>query len=351
MTPARLRRRKNRHSAWAVALLGFIAINLLYFVGELNADWAAYEYLFNVGGGWLSDQGRDKSFLGLMAAAKALGDYEHVRLVIAIYFCAFAVLFFRHWRRHLTNKTYLWAFVGLLPMLVPKFTVVVREGLAATLVLVAFTVLFEREVRYRGFKALWPSCVLLAAAASIHSGTIVFLVALLVPVVVSHLTMASTPNRAVRNATVLTVVGISIFLYFADWDQLLRIAAESLLGDMPAEESDIDTSKSLYWGVKCLTVAYLAWKIRATEYRQPAFSMFMRYAAYAIIPALQAVVIYLVFAGYPKFIDAAAIRAYHALFYSVFALAALTTRATPLTAIISTVLLIDEYRVMTVATS
>lgn len=350
LTPAKARRHTKRHTGWAVAVLGFIAINMLYFVGDLNADWASYEYLFDVDGGWLSDQGRDKGFLGLMAAAKAISDYEHFRLAIGIYFFVFAVLFFRRWRRHLTNETYFWAFVGLLPLLVPKFTVIMREGLAVTLVLVSFTILFEREKLYRGVKALWPSCVLLAVAASIHSGTIVFLAALTIPAMVGHLTMASTPNRAVRNAAVLTVVGISTFLYFADWDRLLRLAAESLLGDLPTEESDIDSSKSLYWAVKCLTVAYLAWKIRATEYRQPAFSMFMRYTAYAVIPALQIIVIYLVFAGYPKFIDASAIRAYHTVFYSVFSLAALTTRATPLTAIIATALLVDEYRVMIVAT-
>lgn len=351
MASTKARLYKTRHSGWTLAVLVFIAINLLYFVGEINADWAAYEYLFDAGGGWLSDQGRDKGFLGLMAAAKMIGNYEGFRFAIGIYFFSFAVLFFKHWRNHLTNKTYLWAFVGVLPMLVPKFTVVVREGLAATIVLLAFTILYEREKRYRRIAALWLPCVLLAVAASIHSGTIIFLVTLIVPTLVGHLTMTSSPTRAVRNAALLTLVGISVFLYIADWELLLRIVAENLLGDMPTDESNIDTSKSLYWLVKCFIVTYLAWKIHATEYRKPAFAMFMRYAAYVIIPALQVIVIYLVFAGYPKFIDAAAIRAYHAVFYCVFALVALTSKATPLTAMIAAVLLIDEYRVMTVASS
>lgn len=343
--------RRKQSTGWILALLAFVALNLLYFVGEVNSDWAAYEYLYESGGGWLSDRGRDVGFLRLVEVVKVFGTYELFRFLIAAYFFAFAVWLFKRWRYYHTNKTYLWAFAGLLPLLIPKFTVQIREGLADTLMLVAFTLLFERERRYGGVKALWPTVLILTFAANIHSGTIIFLAALLIPYCVYSLTKFFDTRNVVRNAVVLTVAAICIFLYVADFDTFLRVAAEEVLGTLTEKEVETGVFKQIYWAAKFLSVGYLAWQIKGAQYRQPAFSMFMRYTAYAVIPALQIAVLYLIFAGYPEFIASVAIRAYHTVFYAVFALASLTTRATPLNAAVAAALLLDEYRVMTVQIS
>ena len=341
-------RRPRRRTGWIAALLAFIALNLLYFVGEQNPDWVAYEYLFDSGGGWLSDRGRDAAFLRISEFVKTFGTYHHFRLLIAVYFFAFAVWLFKTWRPYHTSKTYLWAFAGLLPLLIPKFTVQIREGLAETLVLAGFTLLFRREHRYVGVRALWPTVLLLAIAANIHSGTIIFLGALLISYGVYSLTKFFDPQHVVRNAVALTAAAICIFLYVVDFDTLLRVAAEEVLGALTEKEVETGVFKQIYWAAKFLSVGYLAWRVNGARYQQPAFSMFMRYTVYAVIPALQLTVLYLIFAGYPEFIASVAIRAYHTVFYAVFALASLTTRGTPLNAAVAATLLLDEYRVMTV---
>lgn len=345
-TTASTRTRKTVGLAWLYTILFFIAINMLVFIGEMNADWLAYEYLFNSGGGWLSDQGRDHGFLFLNEAAKSYISYEAFRIIFGLYFLAFVTWFTRRWRPHLANDTYLWAYAGLLPLLIPKFTVQIREGLADTLILVAFTFLFERERNYCGIKALWPTILLLIAAATIHSGTLIFSGGLVIAYATYTLTKRFSQRYEALFPVLITVISAFLFLYFADWDSLLRTAAENVLGDLPEEQADTEFAKAAYWTVKCLAVLFLAWNVHITQFKQRIFSIFIRYAVYAILPALQLIVVYLIFSGYPKFIDSAAVRAYHTVFYVVFALASLTTKAKPTTALIALFLLVDEYRAM-----
>ncbi len=343
------KQRQDLQGCWIALLVAFIACNLIYFVGERNADWMAYQRLFEEDGAWLADRGRDPGFTWLLDVFKTVGSYELLRVAVALYFFSFAAWLINRWRPLLQGRGYLWSYMGLLPLLIPKMTVQIREGLALTLVLIAFTLLFERDDQRRQLKAVWLPIALLGVATSVHGSTILIVTALLFPYVVYRLTRVLGSQHVIRNAALFAATGICIALYVADLDELLREAALSALGDMPQEESETGGFKAVYWTVKCAIVLYLMYRVRLIDFKRPAFALFMRFATYTVIPTLQLAVLFLVFAGYPGFVSSAMIRAYHTVLYVVLALATLATAASRTSGWISIALLLDEYRVMTAA--
>jgi hypothetical protein len=335
---------------WALALLGFIAINLLFFVGgDRNADWDAYEYLFNSGGGWLSDAGHDVGFIVFMKTIGYIGGYGSFRLVVGVYFLGFTIWIYKKWWPLLAASTHLWAFIGLLPLLIPRFTVQIREGVADTFVLAAFTVLYKREQRFSGLKALWPTVALLILAATIHSGAAIFLGALLTPYLVYRLTRRLGVRRFVAISVGLTVSFICFYIYLQGFDSIIGAIPKDM-GDLDAggdEAGSFNDPKVWYrWSRFIIVMVVILWVSKAT-YRQPAFSMFMRYMALAVLPISQAAILYLGYAGYPLAAISILSRFASTCFCVIFALTSLTTRATPINGLIVFIFLLDEYRVMT----
>lgn len=341
-------RRRNFSGGWIFIIIVFIASNSIYFTDDLNADWKAYSRLFEEDGAWLANSGRDPGFVFLVELIKSIGGYEHFRIIIGIYFLIFTTWFLCRWRSHLENNIMLWSFAGLLPLLIPKYTVQIREGLAQTLVLLAFTLLYEREWRLKILQATWLPFILLVLAGSIHGSTIIFLLAALIPFCVHNIFGSSNWQRILLFSALISVLGIVIGLSMVKWDEFVLNAASTFLGDLSSVEAETNIFKVVYWAVKCALVIYLIGRVNKISPALVIFGSFLRYMAYVIIPALQFIVLYLIFSEYPGFISSVAIRAYHTAFYLVFALTSLAIRTGPVNFVIAAALLLDEYRVMTV---
>jgi hypothetical protein len=340
-------RRRQFFGGWIAVILLFVALNIIYFTDDLNPDWKSYLRLFEEDGAWLADRGRDPGFVFLIDILKSVGNYEQARILFGTYFLIFTAWFLCRWKQHLGNNTVLWSFAGLLPLLIPKYTVQIREGLAQTLVLLAFTLLYERERRLKLMRATWPAFLLLGLAGTIHGSTLLFFLATLIPFSVHYVFRFLSNQITLRISATLSAIGIAIASFTVNWDEIALDAASAFLGDLSNLEAETNSFKVIYWGGKCLLVFYLMGQVNKIAPQLVVFGNFMRYTTYVIIPALQLIVLYLVFSGYPGFISSAAIRAYHTAFYVVFALVSLTTRTTPVNFFIATALLLDEYRVMT----
>lgn len=337
-----------RRVFWTLLFLAFTLGNLLHFIGEANPDWYSYQTLFEEQGAWLAERGRDPTFLGLMEFFALIGSYEAFRLWVGLYFLIFTFWILNRWARHVPELSVFATFLSLAPLLMPKFTVQIREGLAQTVVLAALTLLFEQH--RRGPRAGLPlmPLLLLAVASTIHAATAVLVAAVLIPLAALRLGGAAGARLVLPIAVAMTLLAAAAGLYVIGVGDLLRDAASRLLGELQQEEARIDSAKAAYWSAKVIALGYLAVRVRRCDLGQTAFGLFTRYATYALAPTFLLLAVYLIFTGYPAFIASAAIRAYHTVFYVVFALHCLVSRPRAGTAAVAGLLLLDEYRVMTV---
>lgn len=235
--------RKRSGRPWLTASLSVLAlaVPVLALTGLLNPDWYGYAKIFEEGGAWLADQGRDPLFLVLMQGAIALfgaDGYDDFRVALGWGFITFAgwLGLGAGWQRAPGSAI---GGVGLALAVVnfgwTRFTVQIREGLAMILVLLALR--WASHDRHRTLTTL-----LLVGAALIHSGTALVLLGWLVAL----LTTPSETNDSRHLGLGLAggfVLGLLAFIGFDAGG-----AATDLFDRTEQAEAE-GLSKALYWAV------------------------------------------------------------------------------------------------------
>lgn len=119
-------------------LLALIAA-LFFFSGSLDPDYESYRLVYELGGGHLREVGRDPAFVFIVEQLSSSFTYEAFRYLLA---CIFAIgLWKLASRLALASQTEFgfWQAAFLTPIVMLKFHVQVREGLALLLWLLAVT--------------------------------------------------------------------------------------------------------------------------------------------------------------------------------------------------------------------
>ncbi|WP_139285313.1 EpsG family protein [Acidovorax soli] len=109
-------------------------------MSKLNPDWLSYQRIYESGGAWLSEQGRDPAFLTLNAfLASVLGanSYETYRVLLALYFMVFMALLSagRIFKINPAGGGYVSLLLSLVYLGFTRFTIQIREGIAISIVI------------------------------------------------------------------------------------------------------------------------------------------------------------------------------------------------------------------------
>ena len=244
----RFRRTEDRVPLWgAVVTVGLVGLLIWLSLTPLNPDWLAYLSIFGDEGAWLSEQGRDPLFLFLVDLARnALGpdSYEDFRAITGLYLGAFtALLAFGRVLRPRAGEVSSWALIAvILGFALTRFTIQIREGIAATLILWALASMISSSTRAKGSRLAW---ILLLAAALIHVGTAVYLA---VAMLVALLPGLRSPERASQGTwsalwCLAVVVAISVPLAFSGSDDANFLARS--IGERVDDISVLTTEKVL----------------------------------------------------------------------------------------------------------
>lgn len=323
-------------------LVGFILWALVSVWGEWrNADWLGYEMLYLSDGGWLADQSRDPAFLALLDASRQILDYESFRVAIACYFLAFTVWFARAWRSRGVNDTYFLSFAPLLPLLYPRFTVQIREGIAITLILAALTIYSARLERSRR-SGLLPA-ILMALAAALHGATSLFLLLVYLPRVAGH--SVGRFGSILGGAVGLGLVG-GLFGFGVLNNAVLSLS-DSLWSGAQHTATEVSDAKRWYWLARCGLVGFIVWLAKTyAGVFDPHTARSLRLGAYAVLPLMQFVTIWLIFNEFDSVLASAAIRLLNMVLLVLLAILSLKARKRLPLLIVTAFLLYDQHRVM-----
>lgn len=150
---SRTQPKSNIGKAWISATLVFLGLGGLLWVGfsEFNPDWLSYSIIYETGGAWLAEYGQDPAFLLLIVFANYLfgpTGYELFRLLLSVYFLFFSAAL-------VLGKIIPISYSRWLPLQLSlaiisfgftRFTVQIREGVAATLILLGLACIMKADV-------------------------------------------------------------------------------------------------------------------------------------------------------------------------------------------------------------
>jgi hypothetical protein len=328
----------------SLALLGlFVVCAIIAFWGPgVNADWSAYETLYLGEGSWLADQGRDFGFLTLTQSLRSVIDYEAFRLLLAFYFAAFTFWIVGAWgSQAVFGRCFLYGF-ALLPLLYPRVTVQVREGLAVTLVLAALAISSRRVIAQRP-SGVFP-LILMLLAGTIHAAASIWLVIMYFP----RVFFALRKQRALLCIGVVVIV-IAIFALVDTGigSALVLGALEGGWSGFELTETTSDSSKVIYWASRTAGVAYLVYLIK---YHASGFDIhtrrFLKLSGYLLVPALQLLVMWLIFSGQNSLVASSGIRALNMVFLLLLAVVGLRARMRLPLLVFVVLFLYDQHRVL-----
>jgi hypothetical protein len=339
-------------------LLIVIALLLVYWSGDRNADWNAYRLIFE-SGAWLFNQGRDTGFLDLIKLFKIFlpENYDLFRGLVGAYFIGWSawLIWFFERRSQTQANLYALSYVGLLPLAVPRFTTQIREGVAVTLVLCALGFL-QRPDGDR--LAMWIvvaiTVVILGLASAVHSGMAIFAAILLVSVGLcgaAHI-LPSRPRVVLASGIGITLLAFAALYISGVFDVMVFQLGEELNGGPLGPAVQGSTEKYFFWSATSLIAVYIAMMVRRSVREgnpQTLYSWVLRYMAYAVVPVLQALIFLLLISGYPVVTTSSAIRLYESVLFMTLALVSFSARKTWLLVAIVTILLINEHRVLLAA--
>src|SRR2546426_4396460 len=172
-------RRGVTHAAWLYLLS--IAAALFWFSGRYDPDFESYRLLYEFGGSWLQALGRDPLFVFFVKFFGERLSYEHFRYAL----CAvFSVALWRLANRFRTMSPEGFGLVQALfltPLILLKFHVQIREGLALVIWLFAMTRKDGINIRSPWF---WGSAVI---SSALHIGvTVLWAATLLLGLLKKH---------------------------------------------------------------------------------------------------------------------------------------------------------------------
>lgn len=142
--------------AGAIVAVCALAWLIHFSLSELNPDWGAYQAMYDSGGAWLAEAGRDPAFIAFVAFSYSVlgGDgYEAWRTWLAAWFVLFS--FVMACGRVIPSsgmlagrpvELSLWAIaIGLTYLGCTRFTIQVREGLAISIALIGLGLLIRHH--------------------------------------------------------------------------------------------------------------------------------------------------------------------------------------------------------------
>jgi hypothetical protein len=353
----------DRHSgrrliSWVFAS-AFIIINLFAFRGELNADWESYRWIFD-DGAWLRDQNRDTAFLAFIDAAKFVGfsEYEYFRVLVILIFTAFTALFLKYWSVRAVPKGWLFSYLAVIPLFLPRFTIQIREGLAMCLVLIAITIFCGRWRSTHGIRAsaLVGGSLVLLLATRVNSATAIFLAPLAVTVALEGVRRWSRHSVEkvfwfISFAT-LAVAGVAFISgYFG---QLVDAQAPIFYEGFIDKGTEFDLNKSFYWALRTAILFFIIkefFGLRRSFQIPPAFSNFLAYSVYVLAPILHFACVFIIFSGTWLLAASSASRLYQTVLLTALMFIWFYARKSTLLLIVIAFTIVDQYRVMIVAAS
>jgi hypothetical protein len=150
----------------------------------MNPDWVGYLTIFNDNGSWLAEQDRDAGFLILITFFKSLfgaNSYLLFRQILNLYFAG--IVFFLARGKIIEfseNRSKLfYIFLAIIPLVVVRFPIQIREGIALTLILFGLRFFFknvwDNDVASHRKRNTAFVILFFTLSALVHSGTGVFL--------------------------------------------------------------------------------------------------------------------------------------------------------------------------------
>jgi len=142
--------------AGAIVAVCALAWLIHFSLSELNPDWGAYQVMYDSGGAWLAEAGRDPAFITFVAFSYTVlgGDgYEAWRTWLAAWFVLFSFLVAcgkvipsPAMLAGRPVELSLWAIaIGLTYLGCTRFTIQVREGLAISIALIGLGLLIRHH--------------------------------------------------------------------------------------------------------------------------------------------------------------------------------------------------------------
>lgn len=255
---------QNRHIRWITftLLIAVYATLLLLSLSELNPDWLAYKIIYESGGAWLSEQGRDPLFLAINSLSLlVLGPtgYEIYRALIAIYFGAIITLAASG--KLIENRSIRWPSTAFLVALIyiglTRFTIQIREGIACTLIIIAMglfskpsdkTYALTNKKNNTNSTRRAVAWIALIAATQIHISTLTILALALI----AWFGLPDKPSdRTIENRIKATWIGGTL-LAVAVMAQLklggnLEVLASNTVGDRLFEARNTSIQQIVLW--------------------------------------------------------------------------------------------------------
>lgn len=290
------------------ALVAVLVLNLTEF---LNPDWFGYRLIYEDGGSWLAEQGRDPLFLLLVSASRVIfgsDGYDTARSALGAYFIAFSYLLCvgRVLPLARPGPTLVSLLIALLLFTATRFTIQIREGLAMTLVLFALRPVMLRDVMPA---RTW---MLMGCAVLIHAGTALLLVTLLLSRwgLARRLSAAAIHASLKRLSLFAAVVGgllAGLVLSASGAD-----AVVDTLFDTTSASTATLLGKFMYWLAVGALIALIAREAsqsftQRSSTRQTA--TFVRLLALLVLPAIYGMIIVQLLAGGPLVLISGTARA------------------------------------------
>lgn len=126
------------HPGAYLVILG-AATALAAFTGTFDPDYEAYRLIYDWGGHWIAERGRDPLFVEFISRASEDLNYEAFRTVLALFFGFGLFVVARRLRYFTASGIGFKEALFLLPLIFLKFHIQIREGAALLLWLYAIT--------------------------------------------------------------------------------------------------------------------------------------------------------------------------------------------------------------------
>lgn len=257
-------------SRWLNVFIVVLALGSLLWIGfsEFNPDWQSYQLIYDTGGAWLADQGRDQFFLFLVALANSLfgpSGYETFRLALSFYFLLFSA--FIAFGKIIPIARSRWMAIqfplAIISFALTRFTVQIREGVAVTLILIGFAYVMRADATNNLMKRrmlIWFGLALVGCAVLVHLGTIFIFVGLLLGLFSQHAGEIKAKRMKLLWA-VISIIGFMVLGWIAVGGLLEQVSSSDLgISERVyfTVEASLTFSKIILWGGYGLVCVFIA---------------------------------------------------------------------------------------------
>lgn len=235
----------------AILVTLFFWAIIYYSFSPLNPDWLAYQSIYESGGAWLSEQGRDPFFLFIVNGSRSIlgaNGYVDFRLLIGIYFAVFSGITYKNICRNepIRFKHAVFVFLALLNLFLSRFTIQIREGLAVTILLMGIYLHFN-ETRKPRLLTRIGSFSLILLSALMHSIIFIFFIWFLF----QYLFYKHIKNASDLFQKKLTRAMLFVFILMVLYVLLKILDVEGLLqkdiGDRSSVGVEVSWAKYIFW--------------------------------------------------------------------------------------------------------